>query len=378
MQAAWAIGLMTGTVLDGNIDIAMVKTDGQAIEAFGPWELAPYPPGIRDLLERTLQAAREWQFSGPEPEIFREAEKALTEAQSHAVNDFLKKHGYAASDIAVVGFHGQTVLHSAPKNGIPGRTRQLGDGRRMAAITGTNVVYDFRSADMAAGGQGAPLSPVYHRAMLKKIGAGADTAILNLGGVANVTWCDGDEMIAFDTGPANAPVNDWIGRHGGADMDVDGKTAAGGRVDETRLQALLDHPYLSAPYPKSLDRFDFPASMADGMNLPDGAALLTAFTAGAVGRALDLLPRRPTRLVVCGGGRRNPTMMRDIAERAGVEAVPAEAVGLRGDAVEAECFAYLAMRSVWRLPISYPHTTGVEEPKTGGVLASAPGSTPIG
>jgi anhydro-N-acetylmuramic acid kinase len=364
--SGWAVGLMTGTVLDGFIDIAMIRSDGETIDDFGPWELAPYPTDITALLAQTLDAAREWRFTGPEPEIFRQAEKALTEAQSAAVNLFLEKHGYRASDITVVGFHGQTVLHAAPQDGARGFTRQLGDGAIMSKIVGTDVVFDFRSADMDAGGQGAPLSAIYHKAMLRKIGAGADCAMLNLGGVANITWCGADDMVAFDTGPANAPVNDWIRAKTGREMDRDGKIAASGTVDEERLSVLLQHPFLHAKYPKSLDRFDFPASMADGLGLEDGAATLTAFTAGAVGKALDLLPERPKRIVVCGGGRKNPVMMKEIAKRAGVEVTIADDAGLRGDAVEAECFAYLAMRSLRGLPISFPHTTGVAKPQTGG------------
>lgn len=371
MKPVWAVGLMTGTVLDGNIDIAMIRTDGERIEEFGPWELVPYPRDIRGLLADTLQAARAWRFEGPEPEIFGEAERALTEAQSLAVKDFLARHGHAPSDVAAVGFHGQTVLHAAPQNGARGFTRQLGDGMLMAGIVGTDVVHDFRSADMAAGGQGAPLSAIYHKAMLDRIGAGSDTAILNLGGVANMTWRDGDTVIAFDTGPANAPVNDWVARHSGADMDFDGKIAASGKVDEERLSRLLQHPFLTAPYPKSLDRFDFSASMADGLDVEDGAATLTAFTAASVAKALDLLPRRPLRIVVCGGGRKNPVMMREIGARTGCAVVSADSVGLRGDAVEAECFAYLAIRSIRGLPYSYPLTTGVKSPQTGGVLARA-------
>ncbi|MEM5583809.1 anhydro-N-acetylmuramic acid kinase [Roseibium sp. AS2] len=370
MKSVWAIGLMTGTVLDGYIDIAMIRTDGTQIDAFGPWELAPYPTDIRDLLGKTFEAALKWRFEGPEPEIFREAEIALTKAQSQAVNQFLDKHGYTSSDISAIGFHGQTVLHAAPESGKRGHTRQLGDGNLMARITGTDVVYDFRSADMDAGGHGAPLSAIYHKAMLKKIHTGGETTILNLGGVANLTWCDGDEMIAFDTGPANAPVNDWIMEHSGEDMDVDGQTAASGTVDEDRLKKLLEHPFLAAPYPKSLDRFDFSASMAEGLDQADGAATLTAFTAGSVGKALDLLPKRPKRIIVCGGGRKNPYMMRELGKRTGAEIVPAESVGLRGDAVEAECFAFLAVRSKLGMPISFPLTTGVQEPITGGQLAS--------
>ncbi|GGK26673.1 anhydro-N-acetylmuramic acid kinase [Salinarimonas ramus] len=370
----WTLGLMTGTVLDGNVDIAALDTDGTRIHAFGPWTLAPYGVDLGDLLRRTLAEARAWNFEGPEPAVFAEAEAALTRAQSAAVNAFLAQSGIAPADVTAIGFHGQTVLHRGPVGGRRGATRQLGDGALMASLTGIDTVYDFRSADVAAGGQGAPLAPVYHAALLDTIGAGPDSAVLNLGGVANLTWRDGAGTLhAFDTGPANAPINDWVHRHNGAAMDVDGALGAQGRVDEERLARLLTHPYLAAPYPKSLDRFGFEASMADGLSLPDGAATLTAFTACAVARALDRLPARPSRIVVSGGGRRNPTLMRMIGERAGVDVVPAEAVGWRGDAVEAECFAFLAARVLAGETYSYPTTTGVPQPTRGGRVARAGG-----
>jgi len=366
----WAIGLMTGTVLDGNIDVAMLKTDGESVETFGKWTLAPYGQDVRDLLVETVAAARKWNFTGPEPEIFARASTALTEAQSAAVLALIAEAGLTPADIGVVGFHGQTVLHRAPQPGRIGDTRQLGDGELMAKIVGTKVAYDFRSADVKAGGQGAPLSASYHAALLKDLGATGDVAVLNLGGVANITWWDGaDTVIAFDCGPANAPINDFVKERGAGDMDRDGRLALAGTVDEARLARLLEHPYLAAPYPKSLDRFDFPASMADGCSLEDGAALLTAFTVGAVGKGLDLLPRRPTKLIVCGGGRHNPAIMQMLNTRIGVEAVPAEDVGWRGDAIEAECFAFLAVRVLRGLPISFPLTTGASAPMRGGRLA---------
>ncbi len=370
MEPIWAVGLMTGTVLDGNIDVALIKTDGERIDDFGTYTLAPYPQSIRTLLEETLRQARAWNFDGPEPAIFREAEDALTRAQSAAVKDLVEDYGLTMADIGVVGFHGQTVLHRAPRPGRLGQTRQLGDGQLMHDITGAKVVYDFRSADMRAGGQGAPLSAAYHAALMRNAGATGDMAVLNLGGVANVTWWDGaDGFFAFDTGPANAPLNDFIKSKGLGDMDRDGALARAGTVDEARLARLLEHPYLSKPYPKSLDRFDFGAAMADGLGAEDGAALLTAFTAAAVGKGLDLLPRRPKRLVVSGGGRHNPTMMARLENRAGVEVVQAEALGWKGDAVEAECFAFLAVRVLRGLPISFPTTTGVPQPMQGGRLA---------
>ena len=368
----WAVGLMTGTVLDGNVDLALLRTDGEGVAAFGPWALRPYRPGVRDVLARALEAARAWQFEGPEPAAFAEAEAALTRGQAEAVRDFLAEAGVAAAEVAVIGFHGQTVLHRPPRAGRVGRTRQLGDGALMAALTGIDVAYDFRSADVAAGGQGAPLSVAYHAALLRTLDPSGDTAVLNLGGVGNLSWRGpGGELVAFDTGPANAPINDWVERATGAGMDRDGALALAGTVDEPRLARLLEHPYFAAAAPKSLDRFDFGAELATGLGLADGAATLTALLAGAVGRGLDLLPRRPARLVVCGGGRRNPAIMQALRRRAGVEPVPAEAVGWRGDAIEAECFALLAVRTLRGLPISFPATTGVPAPMPGGVVAAA-------
>lgn len=366
---AWSVGLMTGTVLDGHIDVALLKTDGKRIHEFGSYTLAPYSSETVELLRETVAQALDWQFIGDEPAIFARAERQLTIEQSAAVELLVEQAGLSMSDIGVVGFHGQTVLHKPPLNGVYGKTRQLGDGALMSRLLGVNVVHDFRSADMRLGGQGAPLSAVYHQALLREQQCSGDTAILNLGGVANLTWWDGDaQLVAFDTGPANAPINDFVGLKGLGDFDVDGKIAASGVVNEHSLAELLRHPYLGKPYPKSLDRFDFSSDMADGLSASDGAALLTAFSAGAVDRALDILPQRPERLIVCGGGRRNPSLMQALRDRTGLNIIAAEAIGWRGDAVEAECFAYLAVRSMCGLPNSFPETTGVLMPTCGGVV----------
>lgn len=370
MAARWAVGLMTGTVLDGNIDVALLRTDGERIAGFGPHALRPYDDGTRALLASCLEEARAWGFEGPEPAIFAEAEERITRAQSAAVAELVEDAALAIADVAAVGFHGQTVLHRGPANGRPGRTRQLGDGALMARLLGVPVVHDFRSADMAAGGQGAPLSAVYHDALLDMLGDASGTALLNLGGVANVTARDGrGGLVAFDTGPANAPINDFVRGRDRGEMDRDGHLAAAGRVDEARLATALDHPYLARPYPKSLDRFDFGHGWVRGLSDADGAATLTAFTAAAVGRGLDLLPARPEGLIVCGGGRRNPTLMAMLEARAGVRAEAAEAVGWEGDATEAQCFAHLALRRLMDLPGSFPGTTGVRRPTVAGRLA---------
>lgn len=371
MEPRWFAGLMTGTVLDGHIDAALLRTDGERIEEFGPYDLVPYPQEIRALLEEAVGAARKWSFEGPDPEAFARAERALTEAQSDAVAQLAGKASLELSEIAAVGFHGQTVLHRAPTKEEKGRTRQLGDGQLMADRLGVPVVFDLRSADVEAGGQGAPLCATYHAELLDRIGAGPNAAVLNLGGVANLSWKGADgRLVAFDTGPANAPINDWVSSQGLGEMDRGGELAGTGKVDEDRLSKLLEHPYLSAPFPKSLDRYDFKEEMAKGLSPEDGAALLTAFTAEAVGKALELLPQRPGRLVVSGGGRHNPVLMGEIARRAEVSVEDADMHGCRGDAVEAECFAFLAARRVAELPITFPDTTGAPEAMTGGRLAS--------
>lgn len=365
----WAVGLMTGTAVDGYIDVALLRTDGQSISEFGEYTLAPYEPGTVEQLRQCQQLALEWQFDGAEPSLFEQVEKQLSIEQSNAVSKLLDQAGMSASQISVVGFHGQSVLHRPPQDGIPGMTRQLGDGALMASMLGINVVNDFRRADMLAGGHGAPLSAVYHQALLQQIHSGGDTAVLNLGGVANLSWWDGDKrLIAFDTGPANGPINDFVRQAGGGDFDRDGQLAQQGRVDEQRLVELLSHDYLSKPYPKSLDRFDFTSQMADGCSVVDGAALLTAFSAAAVGCGLELLPKRPERLIICGGGRHNPSLVQALRERAEVDVEPAESVGWQGDAMEAQCFAYLAVRTLNSLPLSFPETTGVPEAAVGGVL----------
>lgn len=372
MDMRWCVGLMTGTVLDGNIDVALLQTDGESIGAFGSYALYPYDAETCDLLVQCLAEAQTWGFQGAEPALFAEAEARITRAQSAAVARLVAEAGLTMQDIAAVGFHGQTVLHRAPTADRLGQTRQLGDGALMANLLGAEVVYDFRSADMKAGGQGAPLSAVYHSALLASLKDAEATAILNLGGVANVTARDVHGVLAaFDTGPANAPINDFVAHRGLGEMDRDGCLAAAGHVDETLLSKALKHRYLRQPYPKSLDRFDFGHHWVRDLSDADGAATLTAFTASAVGRALDLLPLRPERLIVCGGGRRNPTLLKMIGMYAGVKVDTAEDWGWEGDATEAQCFAYLAMRRLRALPVTYSGTTGVSMPLIAGRIASA-------
>ena len=369
-KPGWFAGLMTGTVLDGQIDVALIRTDGAEIMEFGPAGTVSYPDHLRSRLADCVAAATAWNFDGPEPAINKEVERELTLAQSDAVISFARSHNHAMADISAIGFHGQTILHHPPLAGRTGQTRQLGDGPMMAERTGRPVIFDFRSADMALGGQGAPLCPVYHAALLAGRGTGPQAAVLNLGGIGNITWRSTDgQIIGFDTGPANAPIDDWVRRHAAGSMDRDGQFACRGTVDEDRLRQALDHPYFSASYPKSLDRMAFPDSLADGLSLEDGAAFLTALAAVAVARAVAGLPGMIDNLIVCGGGRHNPALMRAIETRAGVTVTNADDLAWRGDSLEAECFAFLAARRLSGLPASFPSTTGVPHPLVAGRIA---------
>ena len=240
------------------------------------------------------------------------------------------------------------------------------------------MVYDFRAADVAAGGQGAPVVPVFHRAMVRLLKRAHPVAVLNLGGVANVTFIDGNaDLIAFDTGPGNALIDDFVRLRTGQPQDDEGRAAAAGNVDEAAVARVLAHPFFAKPPPKSLDRNAFRHWVAEegrlaGKSTQDGAATITAITAAAVARAIPVLPRPPAGWIVAGGGTRNPTLMRMLAERLAPAPVEtASAVGWAADALEAQAFAYLAVRALKGMPLTFPTTTGVPRPLTGGVLARA-------
>jgi anhydro-N-acetylmuramic acid kinase len=365
MASLTALGLMSGTSLDG-IDAALIESDGERIARFGPVGYRPYRDGERDLLRRALAGATALSDRAARPGVLAEAEALVTRAHAEAVEDFLRSYSIEHRDVAVVGFHGQTVLHR-PEHRL---TVQIGDGAALARLIGMPVVHDLRAADVAAGGQGAPLVPVFHRALLENLARPHPIAVLNIGGVANVTYVDGTDLIACDTGPGNALIDDFMMVRSGAPYDRDGAAAARGRIDEAWLGAALAHPFFAAPPPKSLDRNAFASLDASGLLLEDGAATLTALTAGAVAAVAPLLPRVPRAWIVAGGGARNATLMRMLAERlapATVEA--AQTLGWSSDAVEAQAFAFLAVRSLKGMPLTFPGTTGAPRPMTGGVLA---------
>ncbi|HWY62543.1 MAG TPA: anhydro-N-acetylmuramic acid kinase [Rhizomicrobium sp.] len=385
------IGLMSGTSLDG-VDAALLETDGADIAIPGPALTIPYSKETRALLRAALDDARKVAEGAPVPQSVREAERHLTEAHAEAVKALLAKAGLAAQQVALIGFHGQTILHRPAQRW----TWQIGDGALLARLTGIDVVNDFRSADVKAGGQGAPLMPFYHAVLARKsalthprsgspFGAkhleGGDAVagprasegrgglvIVNVGGVANVTYVSGDTVLAFDTGPGNAPIDDWMQTHSGKPVDEDGAFAATGKVDDAALDKMLANDYFDRVPPKSLDRMDFGMEAVKNLSPADGAATLTAFTAASIARAREHFPEPATTWIICGGGRHNKTLMAMLKARVNAPVIAAEEAGWNGDAMEAEGFAYLAMRAKKGLPLSLPTTTGVQQPMTGGKL----------
>ncbi|MEW6597506.1 MAG: anhydro-N-acetylmuramic acid kinase [Pseudomonadota bacterium] len=363
------LGFMTGTSLDA-IDMAILETDGERILGFGPAGEAPIPEPLRALCLDAIKAGRGWARGAPEPNLFAHVSTAVAEAHHQAAEAFLAAHGLSWDEIDLIGFHGQTVLHEQPTEARAGRTRQLGDGEKLAALAGKPVAFDFRTDDVAAGGHGAPLAPVYHLARAEASGLARPLAVLNLGGVANITLAGADgRIVAFDTGPGNGLIDSWVERHGAGRFDAGGEIALAGRVHEGVLAALMAHPYFAAPGPKSLDRYDFTLDLVEGLSLADGAATLVAFTAESIAHALRQADLPSAAIIVCGGGRKNPVLLFELSARAERPVITAERAGWRGDAIEAEAFAYMAARTAKGLPISFPGTTGVRAPLPGGRLA---------
>ena len=355
------IGLMSGTSLDG-VDAALIETDGEDIARSIASLTIPYSPETRALLRAALEEARNVEQGAPVPYAIRDAERLLTEAHAEAVKALLKKTGLVPDQVALIGFHGQTILHRPEKHW----TWQIGDGAALAHMTGIDVVNDFRSADVKAGGEGAPLMPLYHAGLARKSGLAAPIALVNIGGVAQVTYISGETVIAYDTGPGNAPIDDWMQRHSGKPVDQDGAFARTGKVNDAALTKMLANPFFDRRPPKSLDRLDFDSAAVEELSPEDGAATLTAFTAASLARAREHFPEPAATWIVSGGGRHNKFLMDQLRARVNAPVLSAEDAGWNGDAMEADGFAYLAMRSKRGLPLSLPTTTGVRQPMTGG------------
>jgi anhydro-N-acetylmuramic acid kinase len=358
-EPIWALGAMSGTSLDG-VDAAMVLTDGIRVLDFGPTAYRPYTPDERS----TIRAA--FGLWPGDPGV-AEAAQVVEAAHLELLSRF--------QGAGVVGFHGQTLAHDPRGRG----THQTGDGALLAAALGLPVVWDFRSADVSMGGQGAPLAPFFHHALARRIGTTEPLAFLNLGGVGNLTWVDPSRddpaapgaLLAFDTGPANAPINDLLLARRGAAQDEGGALALSGQADEAVVQAFLNDRWFFKMPPKSLDRNAFPALLPAiaALSDADAAATLAACAAAAVARGAEHFPKPVTRLLVAGGGRHNAALMAELTRRLAVPVAPVEAEYLNGDMLEAQAFAYLAVRVLRGLPTSAPGTTGVAAAVGGGQLS---------
>ena len=348
----WIIGLMSGTSGDG-VDAALLFTDGKDIAEAGPSLTVPYSDGLRDDILGLMRGKGD----------LKATEQALTLVHAEAVQQL---RAQIKEPIGMIGFHGQTIKH-APKQGI---TRQIGDARLLVQKTGVSVVNDFRTRDVKEGGQGAPLVPLYHAVMMKS--QTKPLMVVNVGGVANITWLGANgEIIAFDCGPGNALIDDWVYQHKGERFDANGYLALSGKQDVKRVAEFENDPFFAVPPPKSLDRNHFTLDWVKGLSAEDGAATLTAMTATGIAKAMKSVPTDPQQIWVSGGGRHNTTLMALLSRYTNKEVLPVEHLHLNGDAIEAQAFAYLAARSLQGLALTLPTTTGVPRPVTGGAFYPA-------
>lgn len=358
-----ALGLMSGTSLDG-IDVAFLRTDGDGLVERGAARTYGYDPVQRELLRDALAVAVNVGDRHDRSGVLGEAEVALTRWHADAVRAFCLETGTALTSIDLVGFHGQTVIHRPERR----LTVQLGDGAALARTLERPVAFDLRAADVAAGGQGAPLVPAYHRALAATIPQ-RPVAFVNIGGVANVTWVgSGGSLLAFDTGPGNALIDDWMMKRTGKSRDEGGAVALSGRVDEAAVAQFLGDGFFEKSAPKSLDRNSFAGLSLTGLSVADGAATLVAVTARSIALSRQQMPEAPKIWIICGGGRHNEAIMSGLRDLL-PDVRSADDCGFNGDSMEAEAWAYLAVRSLRGLPLTYPGTTGVSAALSGGVIA---------
>jgi len=363
-----AIGLMSGTSMDG-IDVALLRTDGNGKVERGAFLGVSYEPPFRERLKQALEDAKAIRQRNERPGCLADVEDELTRLHADAVGTFLRRNGLAASEIGAIGFHGQTVLHR-PDQGL---TVQIGDGQLLANLTEIPIVYDMRANDMVHGGQGAPLVPAYHAALAETLETPErPVCFVNIGGISNLTFIGQDGSIsAFDSGPGNALIDQWVEAHAGVPFDQGGMIASEGQVLSALAETYLSNPFFTAAQRRSLDRNDFLPPQSDMAELADGARTLAYVAAASIIRSSGHLPQKPALYVICGGGRLNKVLMDDLirlAHEQEARVVSAEEVALDGDAMEAEAWAYLAIRSMKGLPLTFPGTTGVRQPVSGGLI----------
>ena len=373
-----AIGLMSGTSCDG-VDAALIETDGETVFSRGTFCFVPYELAEQKKIKNMMKEVAHASGKAEKLALAALVEEVVRDRHAQAIEKILKETSRTAKEIDVVGFHGQTLFHD-PDQGF---TLQVGDGEALAKQVGIPVVYDFRSKDMSYGGQGAPLVPIYHfalvRALVLQNKLSLPVAVVNIGGVGNVTYIGSEDsggdvspfdMLAFDTGPGNALINDWVEAHTGELMDKGGRYAACGAPDERYVVAFLKTPYLHLAPPKSLDRDHFETLKFGEMSLEDGAATLTDMTVKSIAVSRKFMKDLPKSWIVVGGGAKNDTLMKLLEDELGQPLVLAKDIGWQADQIEAEAFGLLAVRHLVKLPFSFPSTTGVRKALCGGRLAS--------
>lgn len=353
------LGFMSGTSLDG-VDAAVLETDGERSVTFGPARAVSYSADERRILETAVAVALEDGFSRSGQQVFEEAEAVILQSHLRLGREMCEQ----ARPIDLIGFHGQTVLHRPEQH----LTLQLGRPQVLADTLGVPVIADLRHRDMQEGGQGAPIVPVYHAALATLRNLERPAVFLNIGGVANITWIGADSKIeAYDVGPGNGLIDQWVASHGRGTYDQDGRLASSGTSHAGIVGQMMSHPFFGISGPRSLDRYDFSLDAVQSLSLEDGAATLTAFTAEAVAHAVRALSEVPRTWVLCGGGRHNKALRQELDHRMG-QCRLAEDFGFRGDFIEAEAIGFLAVRALRGLPITFPGTTGVAHPVSGGAL----------
>lgn len=358
----WCVGMMSGTSLDG-IDVAAIETDGKKIFQKKEGATYPYTDAFQNKLKSILGE------TSPTAEI-EKIERELTELHAKAFEKYIKKIGFNAKEIDLIGFHGHTIMHRPPSRFKDPATWQIGDGAYLRTLTGIPVIYDMRKNDLMHGGEGAPLVPLYQKSLVE--GMDLPLAIINIGGISNVAWIGPqDQILAFDMGPGNALLDQWVNQKLNKRFDEEGHLARQGKVDEKIIRLFQDHPYFKQKPPKSLDRLDFSLESVADLSAEDGAATLVEMTARSIEKGVSFFPKKPKQYIITGGGRLNKALMQRISDvLAPVPVKTTEALGWDGDFIEAEAFAFLAVRALKKHPLTLPTTTGVKKPVSGGVLIS--------
>ena len=360
LHPLWAIGLESDTAISG-VDVALIQTDGVDIFERKAEFSRPYSPTMRDAIAAVLGEKGQQDLT-----YLRQVEEQVTQHHISAVKELLDMQDMSPRQIDVIGFSGHTVLNRpAQKLSI-----QIGDAQMMLDAFGIPVVNRFYQTDLASGGQGSPIFPVYYEALARPLEK--PLVIFSIGGISSLTYVGANgELIAFDVGPGNVLIDKWMQQRLGAEMDFDGLWAAKGQVDERLLSKLMQHPAIIQNPPKALEREDFLPLLTDveGSSLADGAATLTALTCEALVQACEkYLPEKPIQYIVTGGGAYNPTMVKYLRQHLTAPVKTANEIGWNTMCLDAESFAFLAVRSLFGLPFTYPTTTGVEFPLSGGKI----------